>query len=506
MVLRACVAAAGALLVVGQSGCTRASRGNNDPRPGEQGGPVAVDVVLAREGELRPELEYTGTTRATREVGLRAQTEGRLLSLAADVGDRVRRGQVLARLDDDLLQSALNQAEAELASRQSEVAAAQTQVGAAQTQVEQARLNLGQQRADAARYEFLAREGAGARQIAEQTRTAARTAAQVLRSQGQQVGNLQAGVRAAQARVSAQRAVIAQARERLSYAVLRSPIDGFVTAKLSEEGNLVQPGGEVLRVGDFGVVQVDVQVSELELGRVSLRQAVRVRLDAQGGQEFAGRVDRISPQADPLTRLVPVTITLPNPDNRIGGGLLARVRFGRAAQQRIVLPDTAFQSARGPGGGRGQAGGGGAPPSAGAEREGGGIRVEEARASTTDGRGEETTETVFALVGEGRPVEEGNRERRGDNPQAPRVPARVYTVEPRQVRVGARADGQAEILDGLRVGERVVSRGVGPLRAGAEVRPSVLSAEALRGPGAQQGRESASPGTAAGTRAGSGGQ
>ena len=501
------------------SGCSRGKGesaagggpGGRGGRPGA-GGPPAVDVVLAREGELRPELEYTGTTRASREVTLRAQTEGRLLSLAADVGDRVQRGQVVARLDDDLQQTAVNQAQAELANRQSEVASAQIAVNEAQTLVEQARIDLTQRRADAGRAEYLAREGAGSRQIGEQARTAARTAEQVLRSQIQQVRNRQAAVRAAQARVAAQRAVVAQERERLSYSVLRSPVTGFVTAKLSDVGNLVQPGGEVLRVGDFRVAQVDVQVSELELPRVSQGQPVRVRLDAFGGRAFPGRVDRISPQADPTTRLVPVTVTLPNDDSRIGGGLLARVRFGRTSERRVVIPEAAFQAAKsGPGGGGGERGGQGSPGGGGGRQGGpggerggpnggggggGGVQVQEARAGATGSGDEETTETVFVLVGEGEPAQpprggggegSGRESRREDAPaeaprggaRAHRSPARVYRVEQRQVRVGARADGQAEILSGLRPGDRVVSRSAGPLKDGATVRPSILSEEAL---------------------------
>jgi HlyD family secretion protein len=184
---------------VGLHGCSqRSDAETSKDKNGKSGkggeaanGPVAVDVVAAQTGALRPELEYTGTTRPTREVSLRAQAEGRLLSLAVDVGDRVQRGQVVARLDDNLLQSLVQQAEADLASRVSEVAGARSQVGEARTRVEQARFDLTQKQADADRYAFLAREGAGPIQTAEQTRTAARISAQAVRSAEQQVKNLQ---------------------------------------------------------------------------------------------------------------------------------------------------------------------------------------------------------------------------------------------------------------------------------------------------------------------------
>lgn len=517
-----CVLSAAAALALGAAGCgdrAKGAEGGANGRggaAGQAGGPVAVDVVVARAGALRPELSYTGTTRPTREVALRAQAEGRLVALNADVGDRVRRGQIVARLDDDLARAALNQAQAELASRQSEVASARTQIGDAQTQVAQARLDLQQKQADAQRYAFLARERAAPAQQAEQARTAARTAEQIVRSEQQQVRNQQAVLEAAQARVNAQRAVVAQARERLGYAVLRTPVDGYVTQKLTEQGNLLQPGGEVLRIGDFRLAQVDVQVSELELPRVSLGQRVRVTLDAYGARAFDGRVGRISPQADPVTRLIPVTVVLPNENNRIGAGLLARVRFGQTAVRRIVIPETAFQKAQGgPGGGSGGAPGAGSPSGANssgagaaatAAGAGNAARVEEIRASTALNRSEETQETVFVLVGEGRPVpqerkgKENGRERGGggdenqSGPQAQQAranqppPPRLYAVAARPVRAGVRADGQAEIIDGLRPGERVVVRSARPLKPGDEVRLSILSETGENNEGSANGQ------------------
>jgi multidrug efflux pump subunit AcrA (membrane-fusion protein) len=93
------------LLLVAGAGCKRAERGGPEAQ-----GPPSVDVVLARAGSLREELEYTGTTRPTQEVTVRARTEGRLVRLAVDVGDRVRRGQELGRLDSEMLRTAVRQA------------------------------------------------------------------------------------------------------------------------------------------------------------------------------------------------------------------------------------------------------------------------------------------------------------------------------------------------------------------------------------------------------------
>jgi multidrug efflux pump subunit AcrA (membrane-fusion protein) len=320
--------------VEGESGAP-AGRGNG------AGKHPSVDVVLARAGVLREELEYTGTTRPTQEISLRSRTEGRLLSLNADVGDMVRRGQEIGRVDDTLLRTALRQVEAELASRQSEAASTRNDVAGARTQVEQARADLAQKEADFKRVHRLWGEGYEAKQTAERALTAARMARQVLRSTQEQVRSAQSSVRAAEGRVAAQKAVVAQERERLSYSSLRSPIDGSVTARFVQAGDLVQNGADVVRIGDFRMTQVDVQVSELELGHVAVGQPARVRLDALSGRELQGRVDRISPQADPVSRLVPVTVTLSNEAGRLGAGMLARVRFGAVGVNAVLIPEAA---------------------------------------------------------------------------------------------------------------------------------------------------------------------
>ncbi|MCC2667679.1 MAG: efflux transporter, family, subunit [Armatimonadetes bacterium] len=471
------------LLLVGRAGYVRSIRANSDrgaAKTGRGAEAPSVDVVLARLGTLQEVLEYTGTTRPGQEITLRSRAEGRLLSLAVDVGDRVRRGQELGSLDSELLRTAVRQAEAELASRQSEAAAARTQVADAQTQVQRARLDLQQRKANFKRTYALWGEGYESRQAAEQALTAEQLARQVLRSAEQQVKSAAASVQAAEGRISAQRAVLAQTQERMSFASLRSPIDGAVTARFVQAGDLVQPGAEVVRLGNFQLAQVDVQVSELELGQVSVGQEALVQLDALGGELRRGRVDRISPQADPVSRVAPVTVTLPNPDARIGAGMLARVRFTHSVPDRVLIPEAALQAGERRGGGAsgGPRGAGPASPTTAPD-----PRAADGRGdSASDEGGDPETAKVFVVVGEGRPL----APRRGDEPESAAGPPtgqaitqRLYSVQEREIRIGVKSDGQVEVLSGLKPGERVVSRSSAPLREGLEVRPSVLSVEAF---------------------------
>ncbi len=211
------------------------SPGNNQ----RGGGAVPVDVATARTGLLRQEPEYTGTTVPFRTVSLRSRVEGQLLALNVDVGDRVNQGQAIGQVDDALLRTTQNQAEAELAALRSEVARVKAQVSNARAEVERSRAQLQQAQVDSQRQQKLLKEGAISQQAAEQASTQARTTSQVLRAAQEQVRTEQEALGAAQGRVVAQQAVLAEAKERRSYARLISPINGAVLEKVTEPGNFL---------------------------------------------------------------------------------------------------------------------------------------------------------------------------------------------------------------------------------------------------------------------------
>lgn len=312
----------------------RSSRGNQ--------GPVAVETLTVQGEPLQEATSYTGTTEPRQQVTLRAQAEGQILTLTADVGDLVQEGDPLGRLDDRILTALLNQEDAELAALEAEVAEAIAAVQDAQTQVQRAQLDWQQAQADADRLSNLAREGAISQQQAEQARTTEQTAAQVVRSSQQQVSSRQQAVTAARKRVRAQQATVAETRQRQSYSLLKSPLTGTVIDRLKEPGDLASNGDEILILGDFQEMKVVVQVSELDLSRVHMDQGATVRLDALPGEILRGVVSRIAPTADPTTRLIPVEIRLPNPQGRISGGLLARVQFGQDQADWPVIPESAL--------------------------------------------------------------------------------------------------------------------------------------------------------------------
>jgi HlyD family secretion protein len=429
--LISCFVAIG-LLTASCGSSSKESADAQSQSPGNQEGSrvTPVDVAIARTDLLQKQPEYTGNTTPFRIVSLRSQVEARLLALNLDVGDRVKLGQNVGQLDDAILLTELKQAEAELAALKSEVARTNNQVSNARADVERARLEVIQAQADSERQQNLFKVGAIAAQTAQQARTQAKTAAQALRAAQEQVRTEQQAVAAAQGRVLAQQALVAQTKERRSYARLTSPITGIVTEKVTEPGNLLQAGNEVVKIGDFNRVKVVVQVSELELAQIQVGQSVQVRLDAFPKETLIGRVTRISPAADATARLIPVEVVIPNAQGKIGSGLLARVNFENQTQQRVVVPQTAIQK----------------------QAESKNQSSSPANAANT-AKAENPAGTLFVVK---------------DTEGKAKVVARAVTL-------GKRADGKVEILSGLRSGERYVVRSGQPLKDGDVVRLSIIS-------------------------------
>ncbi|MFN5753772.1 MAG: efflux RND transporter periplasmic adaptor subunit, partial [Pseudanabaena sp.] len=316
------------------AGCTQNNKDASQAQLQNQKTAVAVDVAIASLDLLEEENEYVGTTAPIREVSVRSRLEGRLLDLNVDVGDRVSTGQQIAQLDDAVLSATVLQAEAEVAARESEVSQATAAVGNARAQVERVRVQYQQAQANAKRFTQLAKEGAVSPQTAENAITEAKVAEQLLRSAEQQVSLQQQTVSASSQRVLAQEAIKLREQERQSYTTITSPINGVVLERVSEIGNLLFAGNEVVKLGDFSQVKVIVLISELEIGKVRINQSVDVRFDTFPDQKFMGTVRRISPVADPVGRLIPVEVVVPNRANKLGSGQLARVQFSSKQERQ----------------------------------------------------------------------------------------------------------------------------------------------------------------------------
>lgn len=253
---------AGTLVALTGAGFAFARRG---PKPTE------VEVATVGREDLQAKVTANGKVQARKKVDISATIPGQITHLAVKEGDVVRKGQFLLQID------ATNPRASARSSEFSMEALRQDQ--------QSARASLEQARADLKR----ADENYASRIISEADIQRARTA----------VATAQAASDAASRRIEQAQATLEGARDTLAKTTVRSPIDGVVTAKRVEEGEVAvigiqnSPGTVLLQVSDMSSVETELEVDETSVPSLALGQEARIRIDAYPNRTFAGEVTEV---------------------------------------------------------------------------------------------------------------------------------------------------------------------------------------------------------------------
>jgi RND family efflux transporter MFP subunit len=142
---------------------------------------------------------------------------------------------------------------------------------------------------------------------------------------------------AAYARYTASRAKQSQAKLSLNDAVLRSPIDGVILKRSVEVGSLAGPLAPAFTVADTRRVKVVFGVPDVIVAHLKLNGPLKIQAEAMPGKVLEGRITRISPSADPSSRVFDVEAALPNPDGRMKVGMLATLRLGDSGPEEALF-------------------------------------------------------------------------------------------------------------------------------------------------------------------------
>jgi RND family efflux transporter MFP subunit len=142
------------------------------------------------------------------------------------------------------------------------------------------------------------------------------------------------------ARIDQAKADAANAEVFLSYTKILSPIDGIVTAKPAEVGQMASPGTPILTVEDDSHYRLEVLVEESRIGRIHLGDPVRVSIDALGQKPMEGRVSEIVPSLDPASRSFIVKVDLQSPEapTVFRSGLFGKARFNTGTKKVLTVP------------------------------------------------------------------------------------------------------------------------------------------------------------------------
>jgi RND family efflux transporter MFP subunit len=293
--------------------------------------PRAVEMVNAAAAAVPVRVTGPGTVQARVNATLSARITASVVSLAADEGDQVRAGQILATLDDR-----------DLAARRAATAAQQETL---RRNIEAARASLAKAEADLqlARSKFKRDADLVTKAYVSQSSMDASTAG--LRAAEASVDNARAALAARESETRSLAEELRVADALRSHTRVAAPIGGLVIQRSVEVGNTVVPGSPLFRLVDPASLWVTMRVDESVLARLAVGQNAMLRL--RTGESFPGKVARIARQSDAATRELEVDVAFDTPPQRFAIDQEAQVAIAAGNETGLVVPLGALVQERG---------------------------------------------------------------------------------------------------------------------------------------------------------------
>lgn len=242
---------------------------------------VPVEVAEVTQDDISAFLTGTATLEAEEEAEVVAKTSGIVEEIFVEEGLLVKKGQILAKLEDNMLAIEVEQAKAELNKLENEY----------KRNKELFEKNL----------------------IANETFQNSRF------------------------QYEAQKAVFERAKLNLEYASIRAPISGVVASRYIKTGNMVNLNQPLFKIVDFDPLIANLFIPEVEIQKIQVGQKAELTFDATNGTLYEGFVERISPIVDPESGTVKVTIDVKDGKNNLKPGMFARVRIVYDTHQNSLL-------------------------------------------------------------------------------------------------------------------------------------------------------------------------
>jgi RND family efflux transporter MFP subunit len=267
---------------------------------------LAAAVVAAQElatGEVRfrdVDITYSveAVVEAIRQSTVSAQVTGRVVEVNYDVGDYVKRGQVIVRIDE-------SEAKQVVVGSEAQVAQAEAAYNNAKRRLERAR--------ELAAENFISKSA---------------------------LDNAEAEFRVEAARLKAARAAQSQAATTRSYTVVEAPYSGVVSARLVEVGEMATPGKPLMTGFDPGAMRVTASVPQYKVAEVRVSPRVSVEIPSLNRWIEGGEIT-VLPSADPRTHATSVRVNLPGDQKDLYPGMFARAHFTIGRARKLVIPATA---------------------------------------------------------------------------------------------------------------------------------------------------------------------
>lgn len=332
------------LLVVACGG----SKANVRQEQANSAPPVAIDVTTATAivRELPQYFEATGSLTGDEQTDVAPSIAGKVVAIGVDMGSYVKRGQMIVRLDDVDSKLRVQQQQAQLDQMKASLRQAEEKVGVRPGQtfnlnnipeVNNAKVALDLAEKNLRRSEKLIESGDVSRSQYDQQKAQRDQLLQVYEAALSLARQNYAAVMTARANVANAESQLNLARRSLSYALVFSPIDGFVAERNADLGEYVSPTTKVATIVRINPLRVRIDIPEQAIPAISVGQSVSVTTSAWPDKNFSGRIARVSPNVTPASRTLTVEAEIENSNGALKPGQFATVRILQSRAQPAVL-------------------------------------------------------------------------------------------------------------------------------------------------------------------------
>ncbi|HEU5460408.1 MAG TPA: efflux RND transporter periplasmic adaptor subunit [Pyrinomonadaceae bacterium] len=310
--------------------------------------PVVIDVTTAAaiKRELPRFFEATGSLAGDQQTDVAPQTSGKVVAVGVDIGSRVRRGQLLVRLDDAELKLRVEQAVAQVGQAKAAVRQAEEKIGLRPGQafdpnrvaeVAAAKVAFDLAEKNLRRAETLIESGDVSRSFYDEQRARRDQLKEQYEVALAQARQNYAAVEVARTNVANAEAQLGLARKNLSYANIPAPIDGYVAERTADLGEYVSPQQKVATIVRTNPLRIRIDIPEQAIPEVRVGQSVSITTSAWPDKNFAGRVARIAPNVSATSRTLTVEAEVENSGGALKPGQFATVRILQERAEPAVL-------------------------------------------------------------------------------------------------------------------------------------------------------------------------
>lgn len=307
-----------------------------------------VRTSTVEQTNLIEQATLPGEVRASATVDVTSRVAGRLGAVLVKEGSQVGAGSLIARIDDPELFLSIKNAEAAVEVQRARLVQLRAgpmapQVAQAQAAVTQAEVSLAAAERELARTRQLFNDGLIARATVDRAETEVDLARGRLRAASEQVALIQHGPRpedvaAQEAQVRQAEAAVAQIRARVRDLRIPSPISGVVTRLNVEHGAVISTLTVVATVATLKPIEIHIPLPETDLGRLRENSLARVRAEAFPDRVLEGKIARVAPALDAVSRSARLIVVVPNADLTLRPGMFARATVVFEERQALMIP------------------------------------------------------------------------------------------------------------------------------------------------------------------------